>query len=89
AIQSPTQLWGLEANVLCNVCCDCNYRVNALAGLRYLNLRESLNIVEDTVILPGSSLFPTLARLRTSDSFATSNEFYGGQVGLAGRWFHG
>jgi hypothetical protein len=83
-------LWGLESNFLCNVCCDCNYRVNALAGVRYLNLRESLSIVEDSLTVPPMNpLSSTISRLRTTDSFATTNDFYGGQVGLAGRYFLG
>src|SRR5207247_2525037 len=54
--------------------------------VRYLNLRESLTFVED---LNNSAAVPaplTNARQIVEDRFATRNEFYGGQVGVQGRW---
>jgi hypothetical protein len=87
AIHSPAQLWGLEANLLCQCCCGCDYTVYALAGPRYLNLREGLTITENVVGLAGGPAPGT--HFNAFDSFTTQNQFYGGQVGLFGRWYRG
>ncbi len=91
-IKAPSQLWGVEPNFLCKYCCDCNYRVDLLGGFRYLNLRESISIEED-VIFDGSfdgvdAQGRPLANNQffASDRFATSNQFYGAQLGVEGRW---
>ena len=87
-IHAPTQLWGLEANLLCQCCCGCDYWLYLLAGPRYLNLREGLTIVESIQSLPGDPIFMG-ARISVFDSFSTQNQFYGGQVGAFGRWYRG
>jgi hypothetical protein len=86
-IHAPTQLWGLESNLLCKCCCGCDYRIDVLAGPRYLNLREGLNIAED-IQFGANSPFPG-AHGTVFDSFVTKNQFYGGQIGVAGRWYRG
>jgi hypothetical protein len=92
SIKAPSQLWGLEPNFICKLCCDCTWRIDALAGFRYLNLREALTI-EETVIfdssvegvddlghpLAGSTIF-------VKDRFVCQNQFYGGQLGAEARW---
>ncbi len=82
-INSPSQLWGVEANARCLWCCGCDYSVDLLAGARYLNLREQLTITENSLFLPGV-LPPPLngTQVINIDSFATRNQFYGGQVGI-------
>ncbi len=82
-INSPSQVWGVEANTRCMWCCGCDYSVDLLAGLRYLNLREQLTITEDSQFLPGV-LPPPLdgTHVINIDSFTTKNQFYGGQVGV-------
>jgi hypothetical protein len=87
-VHAPTQLWGTEANLVCPCCCGCDYRLDVLAGPRYLNLKEGLTIVEQVQSLPGE---PNLngGRATVFDSFGTKNAFYGGQVGVQGRWTRG
>ena len=91
-VNAPSQLWGLEANLACKACCGCDYRVNWLAGARFLSLRESITIQED-VTTPASAQGAGLGlqdtRALITDRFATSNQFYGGQVGAEGRWIRG
>jgi hypothetical protein len=53
-------------------------RVDYLAGFRYLNLSESITMTD-------VSNFPTGQTLTVQDIIRTSNEFYGGQVGLHAR----
>lgn len=93
-IEHASNLWGLEANLRCNWCCggtSCNdcagnpgwtYRVDALAGVRYLNLREDLTITENVLNSPNAPPPVNSARAFVFDEFATRNQFYGGQVGL-------
>ncbi len=87
-IESPSQLWGVEANWKCKMCCGCDYQVNALAGVRYLNLRESLTIVENLMFQEGAGALAGGQNVNV-DSFSTRNEFYGGQVGVEGRLYRG
>jgi hypothetical protein len=90
AVEAPSQLWGAEANLLCKACCGCDYRVNWLAGVRYLDLNERITITENILSLPTASQFPN-SRITVFDRFATHDQFYGGQVGVdaeyhRGRW---
>jgi hypothetical protein len=90
-IDSPSQLWGAELDWRHNLCCDCWYRVDFLAGFRFVELQEGLHIEEDLVTLPGNMTFPPGANVVVMDRFDTRNDFYGGQVGFdtelrRGRW---
>jgi hypothetical protein len=84
-------MWGTEANFRCKACCGSNYRVDLLAGFRYMELAESLTIQENIDVLPG---VPTFGgdHISVVDSFSTHNRFYGGQIGVdtefhQGPWF--
>ncbi|MCS6849747.1 MAG: BBP7 family outer membrane beta-barrel protein [Gemmataceae bacterium] len=93
AARASQSLWGAEGNALCNLCCGCKHRLDVLAGFRYLDLEEDFRMLEsgtfaDTVPVPDLAG----RRFIGIDNFATDNEFYGGQVGLAGeyrfnRWY--
>jgi hypothetical protein len=90
-INAPSRMWGAEANLRCNLCSDCNCKVDALGGFRYLDLNESITIQENLQGLAGAPAPFTNARTTVVDRFATHNQFYGGQVGLdaelrRGRW---
>jgi len=93
-IDSSTQLWGAELNARRNICCGCDYRVDVLAGFRYLHLDEGLHITEDLVALravPAAGI-NVGDRIIVTDRFDTKNDFYGAQLGVVaeyryGRWF--
>lgn len=85
-INAPSKLWGTEANLLCNLCCSDCWRVNALAGFRYLDLQESLTITENIQGLPTAPQPFTNESIIVFDRFATHNQFYGGQVGVDARY---
>ncbi len=87
-VDATTSLQGWSPSLLVNVCCECNYRVDALVGFRYLQLRDNLNIDEDLTALPGANTTPG-TRFQIHDSFNTRNEFYGGNVGFQGEWRSG
>jgi hypothetical protein len=88
-VSSPSQLWGLEANMKCNWCCGCNYRINLLGGFRYLNLDENVTVTENLQFLQGAGPPFAGATGMVTDSFSTHNQFYGGQVGVESRWLFG
>jgi Putative beta barrel porin-7 (BBP7) len=75
AVTSTLELWGAEANVLCTIYRTPALDFSLLAGFRYLDLSENLNIHNTTRDL----LFGNVTII--NDSFHTSNQFYGGQFG--------
>jgi hypothetical protein len=89
SIHAPTSLWGLEGNLRCLLCCGCNWRVSALAGFRNINLDERLIITENIQGLPTAPAPFTNQTITVTDAFNTQNHFYGGQGGIAGRWYWG
>jgi hypothetical protein len=72
---STLQFWSSEGNVLCQFYRTPNVIVAMLAGFRYADLRESFTIHNTTTDL----LFGNVTSL--NDSFRTTNQFYGGQIG--------
>jgi len=64
--------------------------LNATAAFRFLQLRETLRMEQETVLLPGATapfngtIVGAPSRIGVSDEFDTQNRFYGGQVGLQG-----
>jgi hypothetical protein len=87
-VSSPTNLYGLQPDILCKLCCGCDWRLNVLAGFLYLNLHEGVTITETIQFDPGVLPAPFNGTTATvMDSFNTRNQFYGGQVGLDGRWY--
>jgi hypothetical protein len=88
-IRAPSRLWGAESNLRCNVCCGCDYKVDALAGFRYLDLDESITIQENIQGLAGAPPPFTNAQTTVVDRFATHNQFYGGQIGVDSEFHRG
>jgi hypothetical protein len=89
SVNNVSQLWGIEGNMRCNLCCSCDRRIDLFGGFRYLDLGESITIVENIqgqATAPGS--FANTNAL-VFDRFATHNSFYGGQIGLDSEWRRG
>jgi hypothetical protein len=86
-VSTSNFLQGAGANVVCNLCCGCNYRVDALAGFQYLNLDERVTVTENLAVLPGVPLIGG-THFDIFDRFQTNNHFYGGQLGARAeyRW---
>jgi hypothetical protein len=85
-VTSPSNLWGLSANGVCKVCCGCNWRLNAFAGVRYLNFSESLTVTENIQGGPAAPAPFTNSFTTVFDRFGVSNSFVGPQVGLRGSY---
>ncbi len=110
AINTSLDLWGVEANLLRHrithnwigdtKLAGATWNTDFLAGVRYMNLNEGLNVLQNTTVLPGGvagfngGLVRSPGTLTIADQFQTGNYFYGGQVGLQnmlmkGRYFVG
>lgn len=74
-LDASSQLYGMEANLLRNLGGP-RGAFHLLAGFRYLNLRESLDLFTDADLIS-----PLQGTGDTYDSFLTMNEFYGVQIG--------
>jgi hypothetical protein len=83
-----TRLWGAESNLAGRLLDTGHLRLTALAGFRYLDLDESLGVLDSSTpvgqSLAGAFLggdVPLGSTVSREDSFHTRNQFYGGQVG--------
>jgi hypothetical protein len=89
AAETTTRLWGAEANLSSLVVRRDAFRATALAGFRYLSLRESLSLDESFTPI-GQPLDPGFVggpvdlgqSVTVLNRFATRNDFYGGQLGV-------
>jgi hypothetical protein len=76
-------LWGAEANLRHEMFAGGWYSASVLAGFRYLQLDESLDVLQrSTSPSPALALQPVTTQ--SLDSFRTRNSFFGGQLGLDG-----
>jgi hypothetical protein len=99
-------LWGMEGNLLSNFsrgevrlgdnpCPFGELRTDLLAGFRYADLHEGLNVAQGSVVLPrGATDFngrpvPVGRILVLSDDFHTRNQFYGVQAGAQAEFVRG
>ncbi len=84
---SSSRLWGFEANTYTNLIRQGQTGLDLLVGFRYLDLSESIDMSTLSTPLPGGIAFfagnPVLgpSSIAVNDSFATRNQFYGGQIG--------
>jgi hypothetical protein len=65
------------------------YRLNWLAGYRYLNLDEGLTINEMLVSTNSGGVIPLGTTFDLTDDFQTESEFHGVDIGLAAQWRRG
>jgi hypothetical protein len=79
AVNSVSRLYGGDLDLRFNFARGCCWRLDWLAGFRYLALDESLNIGENLVALNPDGTFAQGIIL--ADNFGTQNNFYGGQLG--------
>lgn len=83
-VYSRMELFGQEGNVMLNLGRSAEIEWNLLAGTRFLQLRERLDLTSSARVLPEQS---TLIGLE--DHIQTFNKFYGGQFGVEGTWRRG
>jgi len=93
ATASSGPLLGAEALFRRNLCSCCwggnGFRLDGLAGFRFLYLQEDLAIQENLTSTDPASKVPPGTLINLNDRFDTRNDFYGGEVGLAAEFFSG
>ncbi len=77
---SSLQLWGTEVNGIFCLVSQPNLQFSVLAGFRYMDLHESLQIEN-----PSQDLLFLNTQI-ANDRFDTRNQFYGGQLGARLAW---
>lgn len=98
AIDATTSIWSISPRLRVNLACEkfpgCNpcdpcsvggYRMDLLVGYRYMQLEDSLTIREQLATIDVND--PTYFELR--DSFDTSNEFHGADLGFLWEGYRG
>jgi hypothetical protein len=86
-VESTSELWGLEVNVVRNLFRWDAISMDFLVGARYLRLEESLTVNDLFFVLPAGVAFfngrplPDGNAVLRTDFFETRNQFYGGQIG--------
>ena len=88
-VHTTSQLYGTELNLRSNLWRNCCWRIDVIGGFRYVNLNESLDVREN--LDEAAGMFNPGGPVMVHDSFQTTNNFYGGQLGLdmgfkRGRW---
>jgi len=86
-------LYGAGVLGLYNLAGAENYRIDGVAGFRYLTIGDTVRVTENlTSIDPGSAAIPVGTNFAILDQFKTGSQFYGCDLGLrgeyrTGRWF--
>jgi hypothetical protein len=75
AVTQSSFLQSAEVNLLGCLCNSCTFRVNVLAGFRFLELNEKLHVTQEFISADGSE------EDTWDDEWHTRNQFYGGQLG--------
>ncbi len=95
AVGTNQQFWGWEVNLYRNLAhTDC-WDWQVLAGFRYLDLYENLDIVQNSQFLTpttigiGGAGLPAGSVETIADRFTTRNQAYLGQVGTRVEWTNG
>jgi Putative beta barrel porin-7 (BBP7) len=83
-VTSTMDLRGADIDMRLNWFKGCCWKLDVLAGFRYVNLEETLSVNEFLNVPSGASI-------AVADGFGTHNNFYGGDIGLdlelrRGRW---
>ena len=89
SVRADFELSGAEALFRRAVHWTPNLRVDVLAGYRYARLRDSLQISTASLSLDPATGFPADALVERGDQFRVTNNFHGGQLGLATRCWRG
>jgi hypothetical protein len=86
-VDTSTELWGAEANAFMPFFGWHHVMLGGMAGFRYINFEEGLQIDQQSKLLSNGIAFlngvtiKPPATLNIFDDFQTRNNFYGGQVG--------
>jgi hypothetical protein len=74
--QSDTSMFGIEALGVWDVCRNCNFTLDLLGGIGYLELDDSVNVTAATIL----NILPVISTTST-DQFTVRNHIFGGELG--------
>jgi hypothetical protein len=74
---------GAEINLVSDIASGNRWQIDGLAGYRFVNLHEGLNLTQYGAIV-GPISGPPLTALARADDFDCDNRYHGGQIGLRG-----
>lgn len=85
-VETQQVMQGLEANFIGFALGDQRFALEVLAGGRFLNLEERLNLnyqMTNLVAMPafGNEILAAGTTAHVNDTYRTTNQFYGGQIG--------
>ena len=83
-LKLSSQFQGVQLNALYQVAKWHLFRLNALTGFCWLQLKEQLKFQVSTLTVPNFPFGFSFAD--TKDSFKTENNFYGGQIGMGAEY---
>ncbi len=86
---ATSQVIGGGLSRLSNLCCDPCGRVDLILGFRYLHVGDTVSVTEDLTALGAASRVTPGTTFVVNDRFSTSNDFYGGVIGLSGERRYG
>lgn len=91
AVRSSNYVMGAEAYFRESLKQECDRRLDAIYGYRFMRLDESLHINDTTISIEQPSIIPLGTTVAGSEYFLTRNQFHGAEFGLwyqstAGRW---
>ncbi len=84
-----TMFLGAEANLRKKLCSNCWFRLDGLFGYRYLRLEDDLFIRESLEATDPFGFIPVGTQIEVEDTFSTTNNFHGGQIGTVARFQKG
>jgi hypothetical protein len=85
---SSSRLQGAEINAMAKLPLGYGIHLTGLAGFRYLQLDENINVADNEAVSPQIVLIGGDS-ISTIDKFAAHNRFYGGQIGVRGDYGYG
>jgi Putative beta barrel porin-7 (BBP7) len=93
-VATSSRLAGAGMNFVKNISNCESYTVDYLAGFRYIDVEEMLNVAQQSIPLNGGTLafggnnnsLPPGVGLSLLDNFSTRNQFYGGVLGSRAEW---
>jgi hypothetical protein len=82
SVATYSRMFGADVNFRTNWWRNCCFRLDFLAGFRYFGLDDGIKINDlEVPVAPFSTTARTFTSSFNTDSFQTTNRFYGGQVG--------
>jgi hypothetical protein len=87
-VLSTSRLQGAELNATTKLHLGGGFNLTGLAGFRYLQLDENINVDDNEMVSPSTVLIGGDA-ISVIDKFETHNRFYGGQLGVRGDYHSG